>query len=68
MKTVYNTSQGQAWDQVAKEKSGSEKAMGQLLPVNRNEMDALLFAGEIELAVPQIQAQPVRSLPPWERM
>lgn len=62
------TNQGQAWDQVALERYGSEKQMGVLLPANVNEMDALLFAGEVELAIPKVVRPAAKSLPPWERM
>ena len=62
------TGQGQAWDQIAKSRYASEKSMGVLLPANADEMDCLIFSGEIELKLPQIKVEPVRSLPPWERL
>lgn len=65
---TFKTTQNQAWDQVSKENYGDEKSMGGLLPVNTAEMDALLFSGEMELAIPEIEVKRVTSLPPWERM
>lgn len=56
------------WDQVAKEKCGSEKAFHELLPVNAAEMDCLVFAGETLLDVPEMELPAMKSLPPWERM
>lgn len=62
------TSQGQMWDQVALARYGSEKQMGDLLPVNVDEMDSLFFAGGMTLDIPEVQPVASRSLPPWERM
>lgn len=62
------TIQGQAWDQVAIERYGSEKQMAVLLSANVEELDALQFSGDMDLNIPDVAPQPVRSLPPWERM
>lgn len=62
------TTQGQAWDQIALKHYGSEKLMDKLPPANVDEMDSLLFAGGLELAVPDVQPMRVKSTPPWERM
>ena len=67
-KNGFSVSQGQAWDQVSLAEYGSEKAMGELLPTNADEMDCLLFSGEIRLDIPEIETPAVKSLPPWERM
>lgn len=64
----FTTTQGQAWDQVALERLGSEKQMSALLPVNPDEMDALLFSGEVSVAVPEVKPLAAKSLPPWKRM
>lgn len=60
--------QSQAWDQLALKRYGSEKRMSVLLPVNVDEMDALLLAGGISLNIPKVEALRVKSLPPWERL
>lgn len=62
------TVQGQAWDQVSLARIGSEKQMSALLPVNVDEMDAVFFAGDTRLQIPDVQPLAVKSLPPWERM
>ena len=62
------TVQGQAWDQVALKRYGSEKQMGSLLPANVDEIDALLFEGGIALEIPAIEPLRVKSVPPWERL
>lgn len=68
MSASHTTSQGEAWDQVAKERYGSEKDMAVLLPANPDEMDALLLSGETRLDVPDMPVRGTVSLPPWERM
>ena len=62
------TVQGQAWDQVALKRYGSEKQMGSLLPANVDEIDALLFEGGIALEIPAIEPLRVKSVPPWGRL
>lgn len=68
MPNNMTTSQGYAWDQAALSRLGAETQMGALLPVNVEEMDALLFGGGVSLAIPEVAPQAQRSLPPWERM
>ena len=68
MPSKVTTTQGQAWDQIALDRLGSEKQMDALLPRNVEEMDVLLLAGERRITVPDVQPKAVRSLPPWERM
>ena len=69
MPSSYTTTQGQMWDQVALEELGDELNMGDVLAANVDEMDALVFSGDVNLAVPD-EATPlaVQTLPPWERM
>ncbi len=62
------TVQGQAWDQVALKRYGSEKQMGVLLPANVDEIDALFFEGGISIEIPEVKPLRVKSIPPWERM
>jgi hypothetical protein len=63
-----STSQGQAWDQLAKERYGRETMLGVLLPENVEQMDSLLFSGETVVLLPDVQTERARSLPPWERL
>lgn len=62
------TVQGQAWDMLSLARLGSEKSMGRVLQANVNEMDALLFAGNLRIEIPERENDAARSLPPWERM
>ncbi len=63
------TVQGQMWDQIALARLNSELAMTDVARANVEEADCLEFAGEVKLAVPEAgSVEPVRNLPPWERM
>lgn len=63
------TTQGQAWDQLAKDAYGKETRLDRLLPENVDEMDTLLFGGDVRVAAPDApQARKPSVLPPWERM
>ena len=63
------TTQGQAWDQLAKEAYGKETRLDRLLPENVDEMDTLLFGGDVRVAAPDApKAAKPSVLPPWERM
>lgn len=69
MPSSYTTTQGQMWDQVALEELGDELTMSDVLAANVDEMDALVFSGDVRLTVPD-EAAPlaIQTLPPWERM
>lgn len=63
------TTQGQAWDQLARDAYGKETRLDRLLPENVDEMDTLLFGGDVPVAAPDApQAAKPSVLPPWERM
>lgn len=63
------TRQGQAWDQLAKDAYGDELRLGTLFPENVDELDVLIFGGDVRVAAPEAPSvAKVSSLPPWERM
>ena len=63
------TVQGQMWDQIALSGVGQERAMGDVARANADLADYLEFSGEMKLTVPEAaDVEPVRTLPPWERM
>ena len=68
MPSEKTTRQGQAWDQLAKDGHGDELRLDVLLPENVDEMDALIFGGDVRVAMPDAPSVKVSSLPPWERM
>ncbi len=65
---IVVTTQGQAWDQIAKREYSQETMMGVLLPENVEHMDTLFFSGDVSVRTPDVQPERVKSLPPWERM
>ncbi|MDR2946282.1 MAG: hypothetical protein LBV79_06015 [Candidatus Adiutrix sp.] len=71
MRSNFNTTQGLAWDQIAKERLGTEFRMHELLSANWKSRGVLLFSGDISVAVPEVASQatksPAESLPPWKR-
>ncbi len=68
MPSEKTTRQGQAWDQLAKEGYGDELRLDVLLPENVDEMDALIFGGDVRVAMPDAPSVKVSATPPWERM
>lgn len=66
-----STIQGQAWDQIAKDRLGGEYAMHELLKANWQARGVLLFSGDIPLTVPDLpetqKKAATQSLPPWKR-
>ncbi len=63
------TVQGQMWDQIALSGYGQERAMSDVARANVDLADCLEFSGEMTVTVPVAAAvEPVRTLPPWERM
>jgi hypothetical protein len=70
-KLTLTTVQGQAWDQLAKARLGTEFSMHKLLAANFKSRGVLLFSGDVSVNVPATEAEaaksPTESLPPWKR-
>jgi phage tail protein X len=65
---TYRTSQGDMWDNLARELLGSEKYMYQLIDANPDYQDTVIFSAGIYLTVPQIDtATTSEALPPWKK-
>lgn len=65
----YITIQGDTWDAIAYRLWGKEYLMNELLSVNPEHADVILFCAGVVLAVPEIELSghisPVTELPPW---
>lgn len=62
------TTQGQMWDMFAKDRLGEECAMRDIVDINVEDADLLVFSGEMFINMPESRKKdPVRTLPPWER-
>ena len=53
MPSEKTTRQGQAWDQLAKDAYGDELRLGTLFPENVDEMDTLIFGGDVRVVAPE---------------
>ena len=60
MPSEKTTRQGQAWDQLAKDAYGDELRLGTLFPENVDEMDTLIFGGDVRVVAPETRAQAIR--------
>ena len=70
MPSHIRTTQGHAWDQIAKTAYGSELRMDAVLSGNLKDADVLLFSGDTPLTLPEAPAEApaTENLPPWERL
>ena len=69
MPSEKTTRQGQAWAQRATDAYGDELRLGTLYPEHVDELDVLIFGGDVRVAAPEAPSvAKVSSLPPWERM
>lgn len=71
MTSRIRTTQGHAWDQIAKTAYGSELRMDAVLSGNLKDADVLLFSGDTPLTLPEAPAEARRAgvnPPPWERI
>ena len=67
---MYKTIQGDTWDIVAKKLLGSEMYMSDLIRVNPDYQEYVIFPAGVELNVPKVEqttAQEESMLPPWKR-
>lgn len=62
----YTTSQGDMWDQLAKNLLGSELLMGKLIAANPAHSSTVIFSAGVVLTVPEVVQQPsMFPQPPW---
>jgi phage tail protein X len=65
---VYRTSQGDMWDNLARELLGSEKYMNHLINANPDHEDTVIFSAGVYLTIPRIDtATTSEALPPWKK-
>lgn len=63
---LYTTSQGDMWDQLAKNLLGSELLMGKLIAANPAHSSTVIFSAGVVLTVPEVVQQPsMFPQPPW---
>jgi len=68
MPSTYTTTQGQAWDEIAREALGDEKLMHELMRANPEHRLTVFFSAGTELTVPDVSADhKPETLPPWKK-
>lgn len=63
----YITKSGDTWDSIAFDLYGDYKTLSQLILMNPEYMDTLIFSGGIDIDVPEAMSVSNSSLPPWRR-
>jgi phage tail protein X len=64
---TYVTIQGDMWDSIAKKNLGSEYYMTNLIDVNPEYRETVIFPAGVRLAIPEIADPEPTNLPPWKR-
>ncbi len=68
MPSTYKTSQGDAWDSIARTVLGSEHLLHLLLDANPAHRSTLIFSAGVVLQIPDVSAVNVETVtPPWRR-
>lgn len=66
MPKTHITSQGEAWDQIAKKRLGYESMAHHLMAANPNHRHVVIFPADVALTVPDIDPQSQEEPPPWK--
>ncbi|KIX14984.1 tail protein X [Dethiosulfatarculus sandiegensis] len=67
MPKSYNTTQGQAWDQIAAELWGREDHLHHLLAANPKHRHLQILPADLKLNVPDISIPAEEEPPPWQK-
>lgn len=65
--TTYTTVQGDMWDLISFKLYGTESGMDELLKVNQQYRNYVVFPAGIVLQVPEFEVAEKSILPPWRR-
>ena len=63
----YTTIAGDMWDMIALKTLGSESYTNNLIEANSEHIKTVVFSAGVELAIPEVKAAKLTSLPPWRR-
>lgn len=63
---MYETHQGECWDEVSKAVYGSEKYVGTLMKSNMPLLDIAVFSAGTCIRTPELPREEV-NLPPWRK-
>ena len=66
--TTYQTSAGDTWDEIAYKMCGNETLSSELMLLNRDYINVVIFAEGVELTIPVYEeSTSPATLPPWRR-
>lgn len=66
--TTYVTSAGDTWDEIAYKTCGRETLSSELMLLNRNYINVVVFGEGVELTIPVYEESQIpATLPPWRR-
>lgn len=68
MSKTYTTVQGDMWDSIAYSQLGDVAFTDDLMALNPAYISYYVFPAGITLALPDVSAEPVSSLPPWKQV
>lgn len=63
----YITKQGDCWDLIAYRELGDCLRVKDLMWANRSLLDCCCFPAGVELNIPETEAAPTGTVPPWKR-
>ena len=66
-KTKYTTTQGETWDMISEKLYGTPHRVAELISVNADHSDTLIFDEDIELSIPVLEEHKSNTLAPWKR-
>jgi hypothetical protein len=66
-KTKYTTIQGETWDTISEDFYDTPYKVADLISVNPQYSDVLVFDDGVELNIPILDTQSPDTLPPWKR-
>jgi len=67
MPSRHITSQGEAWDQIAKARLGHETMAHHLMDANPAHRHVVIFPANVELIVPDVEQPTQEEPPPWQQ-
>ncbi len=63
----YITALGDTWDSIAYRMYGNERQMAVLIQSNPQHRETVIFAADVVIQVPEVEAATAVVLPPWKR-
>ena len=64
---MHKTKQGETWDMISEYEYGTPYKVAELITANPDYADVLIFDEGVNLVVPEIDEETIKSLPPWKQ-